>query len=208
MNLWLAFISLIGAWFLVLTIPGPNFVAVTQYSVSVSRRSGVFIALGVSTGAATWATAGLIGISALFDNTNWLYHLIKFAGGCYLMYMGLKIIVESFKSAKTAGVKIQKMKSGVAAFRVGLLTSYSNPKTAAFFGSLFLISFPVGAPAWCYVATVGMVFFASVIWYSLVAYFFSMLHVQMAYTRLRKIVDKLTGSIFVYLGARLAFSKA
>ena len=40
MDLFLPISSLIGIWFLVVTIPGPNFVAVTQCSMAESRIDG------------------------------------------------------------------------------------------------------------------------------------------------------------------------
>jgi threonine/homoserine/homoserine lactone efflux protein len=40
-------------WFLVVTIPGPNFIVVTQASMTLSRKMGISIALGVSIGAGT-----------------------------------------------------------------------------------------------------------------------------------------------------------
>jgi len=209
MNLLLSSISLFLAWFLVLTIPGPNFMATTQYSISVSRRAGIMIAFGVSTGAATWATASLVGISQVFQSSLWLYTMIKVVGGCYLAYMGLNVILKSFKSTGDSfkDKEIHKIMDSRSAFRVGLFTSYSNPKTAVFFGSLFVMSFPPQAPAWFYFVTVCMVFSASVIWYSLVATFFSMPQVQLTYNQFRKVLDKVTGSVFVILGARLVFGK-
>ena len=57
----------------------------------------VLIALGVSAGAATSAAASLIGISAVFEKAGWLYQLIKVLGGCYLMFLGMKIIVSRIK---------------------------------------------------------------------------------------------------------------
>jgi len=206
MNLLVAFASLLGAWFLVLTIPGPNFIVVTQYSVSDSRQTGFYVTLGVSAGAATWASASLIGISAVFEYATWLYHLIRIIGGLYLGYLGLKIIIASFQSLEMGSKSQQEFKHNASAFRLGLFTSYANPKTAVFFGSLFIISFPPQAPPWFYFATIAMVFSASVLWYSLVAYFFSMKKVQVFYNKFRQTTDKITGSVFLYLGLRLFFS--
>jgi threonine efflux protein len=208
MNLFLAFLSLFTAWFLVLTIPGPNFVAVTQYSLSDSRRTGFYITLGVSVGAATWATASLVGISALFAYAGWLYDAIRVVGGLYLIYLGGRVIVSSLGVQKQTSTPAPKIGKGKSAFRLGLFTSFSNPKTAAFFSSLFVMSFPPQAPIWFYLLVIGMVFSASVIWYGLVAYFFSIERVQVVYQRFRQVTDKLTGAIFIYLGARLAFSKS
>ena len=208
MDLALALFSLFSAWFLVLTIPGPNFVAVTQYSLSDSRRTGFFITLGVSAGAATWATASLVGISALFAYASWLYDVIRIIGGIYLVYLGAKIILGSLGAQKQASTPAPKLGGGKSAFRLGFFTSFSNPKTAAFFSSLFVMSFPPQAPVWFYVLTVVMVFVASVFWYGLVTYFFSIEKVQRVYQRSRKIADRISGAIFIYLGARLAFVRS
>ena len=48
---------------LALASPGPNVLVVTQTSMSRERRSGVFVALGLATGAAIWSTAALVRIS-------------------------------------------------------------------------------------------------------------------------------------------------
>jgi len=208
MNLLFALASLASIWFLVVTIPGPNFVAVTHHSMSESRKSGLFIALGVSTGAATWATASLVGLSVLFGHATWLYDTIRFIGGLYLIFIGVKTIVTSFYSPPVSG-NVHGFAGGIfSAFRRGLFTSFSNPKTAAFFGSLFIATFPPQAPAWFYFVTVSVVFSISITWYSLVAYFFSISQVQSTYHRLRKLLDKITGSVLLFLGARLAFSKS
>ncbi len=55
----------------------------------------------------------------------------------------------------------------------GALEIFNMPKTATFFGSLFVMSFPPGAPAWFYLLTILMVFTASTIWYGMMAYLFS-----------------------------------
>lgn len=207
MDLSIALVSLLGAWFLLLTIPGPNFIAVTQKSISDSRKSGLLVTLGVSVGAATWATASLLGLSAVFEYAAWLYDLIRFVGGLYLIFIGLKIFFAGFSPPNELSNENQAFRINASSFRLGLFTSYSNPKTAAFFGSLFVMSFPPQAPDWFYVLTIFMVFCASVAWYSLVACFFSISRVQVVYDRFRKVLDKFTGSLFVLLGVRLALSK-
>jgi RhtB (resistance to homoserine/threonine) family protein len=208
MDLFLPISSLIGIWFLVVTIPGPNFVAVTQCSMAESRIDGFFIALGVSTGAGIWATASLLGLGVVFIHLPGLYDTIRLAGGLYLMFIGLKIIRAAFSFSLSPLTANQLPVSEYAAFRRGLLTSFSNPKTAAFFGSLFVATIPPLAPVWIYVVTIVLIVCVSVIWYSMVAFFFSIEKVQSVYHRSKKFLDCITGSILLFLGARLAFSKS
>ena len=208
MELILSIVSLIGIWFLVVTIPGPNFVAVTQISISESRVEGFFIALGVSTGAGIWATTSLLGLGVLFVHLPRLYDTIRFVGGLYLIFIGLKIIRSTFTFSLSSLQEKRLPESKYAAFRRGLFTSFSNPKTAAFFGSLFVATIPQQAPIWAYVVTIALIVCVSLIWYSLVAFFFSIEKVQSVYHRSKKFLDSITGSVLLFLGARLAFSKS
>ena len=208
MSLFVSMITLAGIWFLVVTIPGPNFLVVTRFSMSNSRKSGLLIATGVSTGAGVWATASLIGLSVLFNRATWLYNTIRFLGGLYLLWIGLKTIWSAFFSSSTSFRVGFLSQSSFATFRRGLLTSFSNPKTAAFFGSLFLATFPPQAPTWAYFATVGMIVCISLFWYGSVACLFSFPQVQHLYRRTKPTLDFITGSLLAFLGLRLALFKS
>lgn len=208
MSLWLSMFTLAGIWFLVVTIPGPNFLVVSQHSMSKSRKTGLLIALGVSMGAGVWATASLIGLGVVFNHAAWLYDCVRLVGGLYLIFLGLKAICSVFSSSSNCCAVEQVSPSNFSAFRRGLLTSFSNPKTAAFFGSLFLATLPPQAAFWVYCTTVGMIICISLLWYGLVACLFSFPKVQRMYGRLKPPLDLITGSLLAVLGGRLALSKA
>jgi len=87
MNLFLSLRSLFIVWLLVLMIPDPNFVVVTQDAIADSRKSGLLITLGVSTGAATWATGSLIGLSTILEYAGWLFASIRFLVGIRLGFL-------------------------------------------------------------------------------------------------------------------------
>lgn len=192
-------------WFLVVTIPGPNFVVVTKGSMTHSREIGIFIALGVSTGAGTWASASLLGLSTLFKHAGWVYDAIKVIGGCYLIYMGTKIIWSAIKQPVSFAHDENFSGNNLTAFQKGLFTSFSNPKTAAFFGSLFISTFPIRAPLWIDVATVFIVISISIIWYSIIACFFSFNKIQVFYKRAKRPLDIMIGLLLSYLGGKLIF---
>ncbi len=205
------YLSTIGSiafiWFLVVTIPGPNFVVVTQVSMSESRKMGFFIALGVSIGAGVWASASLLGISVLFKYASWLYDAIKVIGGCYLIYMGIKTIWHAIRQEVLSADLEKSMSNNVATFQKGLFTSFSNPKTAAFFGSLFLSTFPAQAAFWFYVVTVLIVIAISILWYCFVAYFVSLNRIQIIYKSAKRILDVVAGSLLFYLGGKLILGR-
>jgi len=124
------YLSAIGSialiWFLVVTIPGPNFVVVTQASMAKSRKMGFFIALGVSTGAGIWASASLFGLNVLFKYAGWLYDAIKVVGGCYLIYMGIKTIWCATRQPASLTDINKPADNNIATFQKGLFTKAQN----------------------------------------------------------------------------------
>ena len=194
-------------WFLVVTLPGPNFVVVTQASMARSRQIGFYMALGVSAGAGIWAAASLLGLGALFRYAGWLYGAVRIVGGCYLVYMGLTTVLRAARPLAATHSPNGFSGGSKAAFKKGILTSFSNPKTAAFFGSLFLSTFPAQAPLWFNAVAVMMVVAVSIGWYSLAAYCFSFGMVKRAYQSARRPLDVLTGSMLAFFGCRLIFAK-
>ena len=46
--------------------PGPNFLLVSQLAASDRARSAAFAALGVTCGAACWATCAVLGVNVVF----------------------------------------------------------------------------------------------------------------------------------------------
>ncbi len=194
-------------WFLVVTLPGPNFVVVTHVTIARSRKLGHCIALGVSLGAGIWATASLLGLSILFQYATWLYTALKIVGGIYLIYMGLTNIWNALQPPDAVRENDHLTASGQSAFRKGLLTSLSNPKTAAFFTSLFLSAFPPQAPIWYQVTAVLVIVLVSLFWYWLVACVFSFDPVRRIFQRIRRALDMATGCLLTFLGLRLIVAK-
>lgn len=80
----------------------------------------------------------------------------------------------------------------------------TNPKAAAFFGSLFVTLLPAHAPMWVHGATVATVAGVSICWFSAMALLFSTDRVQRGYRKLRRPIDAVMGAVLVGIGARLA----
>lgn len=75
--------------------PGPNILAVLGTSMSVGRRSGIALALGVAAGSFCWAMLSVVGLSALLASYASALRTIKLGGGLYLLWLAYK----SFRSA-------------------------------------------------------------------------------------------------------------
>jgi threonine/homoserine/homoserine lactone efflux protein len=209
MDILLPLAKVAAVWFLFVVSPGPNFVIVSRQAMTVSRRSGACAALGVSIGAGLWASAAIGGLGFVIAEMAWLYGILKWIGAAYLVYLGVRLLWQARQGgASPAPVVDSNNASGWRAVRLGLISSLTNPKTAAFFGSLFLVVLPAQAPFVLHAATVAVIFAISAAWYSGVAGFFALPPVRAVYGRLRIVADVLMGGLLVFLGVRLALARS
>ena len=123
-------------WTVAVVTPGPNFFNTAQLAASCSRRHGVVASAGVATGTIIWGLAGGLGIKSLFTAAPMLYLAFKIIGGCYLIYLGLKLFKRSAPTTGQAVLPDEPRRSLFSAWRFGLLGNLSNPKAALFVATL------------------------------------------------------------------------
>jgi len=87
---WLAFA--VASTVLVI-IPGPTILSVVAYSISCGRRALVPLTAGVALGDAVAVFASIVGLGALLNTSAELFVLVKWVGGLYLIYLGLRMLL-------------------------------------------------------------------------------------------------------------------
>ncbi len=198
-----AFLTALVVWLAALMTPGPDFAATVHASVGGSRRSGLWVAAGVTVGMAAWATASLFGLHAVLLAFGGLVTAVRLAGAAYLIYTGGRLLWAAWKGeASHAHAATPRSVSG--AFRHGLLTNLANPKALALFGSLFAVLVPPDAPSWFSVGFLVAVVVTTAAWYALVAVTMSTDAIAHGYRRVERGMTAVTGVVFVAVGARLA----
>ncbi|MGL4196224.1 MAG: LysE family translocator, partial [Allorhizobium sp.] len=110
--------------------PGPSFVLVSRISVANSRLHGLAAALGMGLGGAFFAVLALAGLVALLEKVEWLYLVLKIAGGLYLIHLGIAIWRGARQPITVETADGRAALSVSRALVLGLLTQVSNPKTA------------------------------------------------------------------------------
>jgi threonine/homoserine/homoserine lactone efflux protein len=187
--------------------PGPDLIAVTSHALA-KRRSGLWAAFGIGTSHALWATLAVFGLGLILAQVAWLYGAIRIAGAAYLVYLGVKTLLGLRKSAgQMEAATAMPVRNGWQAYQRGLMVGLTNPKAAAFFGSLFVTVLPAHAPLWVHAATIVIVASISLGWFGSMAMLFSTKRVQHGYNRLRKPIDAVMGTILIGLGAKLAVDR-
>ena len=194
--------TLIGVWFLhvaALLSPGANVLLVSQLAASDRARSAVFAALGVTVGAAIWATSAVLGVHVFFQAFPTLRLALQVAGGFYLLYIASRL----WRSNAAPLSGSTRSVSALAAFRLGLLTNVTNPKSALFFGSVFAAAFPAEPAFILQASAVAMVVLNAFCWHLLLAYLFSRERVRVAYSRARGVANRIASTVVGVLGLSL-----
>jgi threonine/homoserine/homoserine lactone efflux protein len=184
-------------------LPGPNTVVVGWYAATRSRGDGLKAVAGVVLASLLWVVLAIGGVGALLLEAGWLYRALRFVGAAYLIYVGIRLLRAGL-APKGGGQAATPQLAGRSPFIAGLLTTLSNPKSAVFWTSAFLVALPPQAPAWVYPTIVAIVAVQSSIWYGTLALFFSTGVAQKLYQRIARGLDLLAGGVMIALGLKLA----
>lgn len=207
-TLWTSFATIAGIWLVTVMSPGPNFLATMHTTMRDGRRSGLIVSGAIGLGTAIWATASLVGLGALFQSAAWAYQAVKLAGALYLIYVGVRMVLETRKgTAPAAHHGTTPPLSPWKALRRGLAVDLSNPKAAVFFTSLFAVAVPPTSPLWFKISIVATVVFTATGWYGFVACFTGYPPIARWLRRSQTAITRLTGFLFAGLGAKLALDR-
>ena len=190
----------------VLVIPGPDVLLVSQTALARSRRAALFAGLGVVLGISCWAGLALLGVGALFAAFPWIHGIIKVAGGLYLLYLGAVLWRSSLRGSE-AGDAVAVPLSDARALRAGFLTNISNPKAAVFFGSVFSSVLGADTSPGLKLGAFAVIVGLSLAWFALVALGMSTAPMQNLYLRARRGLDRAAGTLMVGFGGLLLASR-
>jgi len=200
-------ISVAILWGIAVITPGPNFFITVKTAIGQDRRSALFVALGTSTGTILWGLSGFFGVALLFKTAPWIYLSLKLLGGTYLIFLGLKLIISSTNTGSNHSVSLLTNMDPIQGYKLGFFTNLSNPKTAAFVTSLFAATMPSDAPLWLGFMSVALMFLISILWYTSVAYVFSLDRFRSLYLNSKKWIERSAGAIFIGFGIKLVVNE-
>jgi threonine/homoserine/homoserine lactone efflux protein len=120
-----------GASLALLLVPGPAVVYVVTRSLEGGTRAGLTSVLGVETGTFAYALAAAIGLTGLVAASELGFTIVKYAGAAYLVYIGLRRLLERGEAGAGAAAGASRARSRL--YLQGLVVQLLNPKIAIFF---------------------------------------------------------------------------
>jgi threonine/homoserine/homoserine lactone efflux protein len=220
---------------LVTIIPGLDTALVVRTTVTQGRRRGFAAAFGINTGVLIWGAAAAVGVSALLAASQLAYDVIRAAGAAYLVWLGTAMLLRTWSrrdtarrdaarpdttrrdAARPAAARPDATSTSPATSRPpdsvvrtwlrGATANLLNPKIGAF----YLAMLPQFIPAHSShllmgLALAGIHDVEGLVWFTTLI---SAVHLARRFldgSRVHKIMDRITGTVLIGFGLKLALS--
>ncbi len=187
--------------------PGPDFFLVLKNSIQHGKKAGIYLSLGIALGVSVHIIYSLTGVALLLKKYPSLFHIIKALGAMYIIYLGIKQLVRSYKPVEIQKATKEDRKNAQALefIKMGFLTNILNPKASLFFLSIFSVIIPPDLPVFMIGVIILMMLFTNFFWFYLVASLFTRPFFVNYYNKYEKYLSKIFGLILILLGLSIFF---
>ena len=190
--------------------PGQDTMFILGRGIAQGRKAGMISVLGIMSGVLIHTSFAALGLSAILATSSLAFSIVKYAGAGYLIWIGVGFLRNGRHNDKLEAIERKRLSSWTI-YRQGVLTNLLNPKVSLFFLS-FLPQFVDPQTEFVLIPFIvlGMTFFTTgSIWCMVLVYGSAWLTDRFRNrTAMGGILKKLTGTLFVGLGIKLAFSHA
>ncbi|CAN5289465.1 LysE family translocator [soil metagenome] len=186
-------------------IPGPDSALILRSALVQTRRHAYATAVGIAAGTFVWGAAAAVGAAALLAASEFAFTVLKAVGAVYLAYLGVTMIVKSFRRHGPSSQVLPPVGSLRAAFARGAVTNLLNPKVGVFYIALIPQFIPDGAAPVAMGLLLALVHVVeSLVWFSGLILAAHVARAWLSSPRVSAWIDRVTGGILVAFGAVLA----
>ncbi|WP_171664478.1 LysE family translocator [Achromobacter deleyi] len=148
----------LGALLIVYVVPGPDMILLLETGLLRGRGQALAVAAGLAIARAAHVTLAALGLAALFKTHPWAFDAARTVGGCYLVWLGVRLLRAGPMSYAPAGGAAPRHAGWGPALLSGVLTNVLNPK-ALLFCSVLLPQFvsPAHGPIGQQFAVLGVI---------------------------------------------------
>ncbi len=227
MEFWHGFLLITGVHLLAAASPGPDFVLVTQQTLSKDRRTGLICSLGITFGLGIHIIYSVLGLATIIAHSQPLLTAIKWLGGGYLIYLGWQGIqakpkkpldvantknvavnvipaekVETLSTKKSSSHK-KNTDSTIGILRRGFFCNVFNPKAPVYFVAIFTLVLSPDIPLWQLAIYGVWMMVLQMAWFSTVVMLLSIPAIHQRFQRFEHWIDRVLGSAMIVLGLNL-----
>ncbi|MEP7377248.1 MAG: LysE family translocator [Chitinophagaceae bacterium] len=132
MNGIINFETFILAGILLNLTPGNDTIFILSRSIAQGKQAGIMSVLGIATGSIIHTTLAAFGLSLIIAKSIIAFHILKYAGAVYLIYIGYKMLTDRSQFTNENSLYLKRMDLKKI-YRDGVITNVLNPKVALFF---------------------------------------------------------------------------
>jgi RhtB (resistance to homoserine/threonine) family protein len=188
-------------------MPGPDSLLIMTRSATQGARAGCMAALGIGAGVFVHVFAAALGLSAILSTSATAFTVLKYIGAAYILYLAFGLLRSKARDAATPIALAPQPYRKI--FAQGFLTNVLNPKVALFFLAFVPQFIDADAPhkALAFIV-LGCIFNVNgMLWCNGLALFTAFASARLKVKPMVALwLNRVTGSLFLVLGARLALA--
>lgn len=184
--------------------PGPDFAIVSRNALRYTQRAGIMTALGVASGTLFHSLYCILGFAIIISRSLLLFTIIKTIGAGYLIYLGIKGLLEKQSSTPVEGLKTAQHLSSFLAFRQGFFCTALNPKAILFFLAFFTVIIKPTMPLYLQATYAFEIALIDLAWFSAVSVFFAHNNIKVKLGKGLHYMTKLCGGVLILFGLKIA----
>ncbi|WP_224971035.1 LysE family translocator [Acinetobacter oleivorans] len=198
------FLTLAFIHFMVVILPGPDFVITVRQSVRYGYLIGCLTAIGIGVGISVHVFYTLVGIGFLIQQSEWLMSFIRTAGAAYLVYLGWQCLrSQPNPNIEINGQTDSDTPSLLKAFTMGFLTNALNPKATIFFLAIFTTIVSTTTPMKVQVFYGVWMCMVNAIWFMVVSVLFAQPIVRKRFLEFGVYFERVMGLLLIGIALRL-----
>lgn len=204
LQLWLAYTGVIAA---LIAIPGPSALISMTHGLRYGRRQALATVSGGVLAAMMLMTASALGLGAILAASTTAFTVLKVVGAAYLIWLGIAAWRDNSEPTAVSTSEMEEAPGAFRLFRKGFTVGISNPKDLLFFAALFPNFIDASQPHALQFATLAITW--AVLDCSIMFSYACAgrrLSGVFANRRRLRILNRSTGSLFVFAGGALAIS--
>ena len=230
MDFWQGFLLITSVHLLAAASPGPDFVLVSQQTLTKGRRIGLWTSFGITLGLGVHVIYSVLGLAAVVAHSQPLLTAIKYLGGAYLIYLGWQgirsqpknianidtqhqsaisdILTKPQQPFKNNTENNQLNQSVIPLIRRGFFCNVFNPKAPIYFVAIFTLVLSPDIPTWQLAVYGVWMMVLQMAWFSTVVMLLSIPAVNRRFQKSAHWVDRVLGGAMMALGLNLILRKS